>query len=75
MYIVRNLFVEFESYRDKLISALEKYPTKIAPSGIAALKKMRGIDSNKVDSLLSVWEKSGIISKQTLASVQGKGAV
>ena len=75
LYIVRNLFVEFESYRDKLISTLEKYSTKIAPSSIAALKKMREVDSGKVDSLLSVWEKTGVISKQILASVQGKGAV
>lgn len=75
LYIVRNLFVEFETYRDKLISALEKYPTKIAPSSIAALKKMREVDSDKVDSLLSVWKKTGVINKQTIDSIQGKGAV
>jgi hypothetical protein len=73
MYVVRNLFVEFEPYRDKLISALEKYPTKIKPGSVAAINKMREIDTGKIDSLLSVWEKTAAIDKKTIMSIQGKG--
>lgn len=73
-YIVRNLFVEFEAYRDKLISALEKYPVKVTLGNIAAIKKMREVDNSKIDSLMSVWEKTGVIDKKTINSIQGKGA-
>lgn len=72
LFVVRNLFVSFEAYREKIVTALEKYPGKIAIGSFAALKAMRNADKRKIDDLLDVWQKAGIIDQKGIDSIKSK---
>lgn len=69
-YIVRNLFETFEAYREKMVTALEKYPNKISLGSFAALKEMRKADPSKMDDLLDIWHKAGLIDQKGIDSVK-----
>jgi hypothetical protein len=72
-YIIRSLFVSFESFRDKICNSLESYPKKIVVGNIPAIKEMRSKDQKKIDNLLTIWEKSGIIDKESIKTIKEKG--
>lgn len=72
-YIIRSLFVSFESFRDKICNSLELYPKKIVVGNIPAIKEMQSKDQKKIDNLLTIWEKSGIIDKESINTIKEKG--
>lgn len=71
-FVIRNLFVSFEAYRGKMFTALEKYPTKITVGSFGALKEMRNVEERKLDELLEVWAKTGIIDQKSIDSIKSK---
>jgi hypothetical protein len=52
---------------------LESYPKKIVVGNIPAIKEMRSKDQKKIDNLLTIWEKSGIIDKESIKTIKEKG--
>ena len=72
-YVIRSLFVSFESFRDKIYNSLEVYPKRIVVGNIPAIKEMRTKDQKKIDDLLAIWERSGIIDKESIETIKEKG--
>lgn len=71
-FVIRNLFVSFEAYRGKIYSALEKCPVKITVGSFGALKEMRRVEERKIDELLEIWKKTGIIDQKSIDSIKLK---
>lgn len=72
LYIIREIFVSFEAYREKLCEALERVNEKIQVGGISSLKAMRNVDETKIDNLLDVWLRTNTIDQKTVDIIKGR---
>lgn len=70
LFKIRSLFVGFSFYRDKIISSLEKTMMKVKLGDVAAIKTMRSSEQEKMDALLEVWLKRGIIDEKEVATIK-----
>ena len=71
LYIIRELFIAFEAYRDRICESMEKMNVKIAVGSIPALKDMRKADKDKIDSLLKIWLRTKTIDQQIVDQIKG----
>lgn len=72
LYIIRDMYVHIEAYRKQIVTSLRKYSKKIGMGNIPVLTKMREIDANTIDDLLTAWESSNVITQKFVDKVQGK---
>lgn len=72
LYLTSIIFTEFEVYRDQIISALQTCDVKITMKSIPAIKAMRNIDQIKVDNLLKIWNKKGMVADKILSVIYGE---
>lgn len=70
LYIIREIFIAFDAYRDKICESMEKMNTKIAVGSITALKDMRKADKDKIDNLLKIWLRTNTIDPQIVDHIK-----
>ena len=73
IFIIRDLFINFEAYRNRFFDALSKSQRKVTVGDIPAFKEMRKKDIEKMDSLLDKWEASGVLDEKTKNRIQKEG--
>jgi len=73
IFIIRDLFINFEAYRNRFFDALSKSQRKVTVGDIPAFKEMRKKDIEKMDSLLNKWEASGVLDEKTKNRIQKEG--
>ena len=71
--ITRGLFVDHESYRDKIIAALGKSNTKMNVPAVPILVEMRKADEKRIDGLLDTLKAKKLITENNFNTIKGKG--
>ena len=72
LYIIRDMYVHIEAYRKQIITSLRKYSKKIGMGSIPILTRMREIDTDSVDDLLSAWRSLDVVTQKFVDKAQGK---
>lgn len=72
-YVYRELFINFDAYRNKIIDALPASSKKVGISDIPSLKMMFKIDPNGLDEMLNKMVEKGTLSEDKLKEIKKVG--
>lgn len=69
-FVIRDLYVEFESYREKIAGAIAKSDVRIKASDMAALRTMYQKDSEKLSPALDEMITKGTLTQKILDDIK-----
>lgn len=69
-FVIREFYVNFESYREKIASAIAKSSVNIKASDMAALRTMYQTDSDNLEHALDEMLTKGTLKQVTLADIK-----
>lgn len=73
-FVIRDFYIHFESYRDKIANALAKSNNVIGPSEMAALRTMYQTDSKNLEKAFVEMKSKGTMNQKVLSDIKKKEA-
>jgi P-loop ATPase len=73
-FVIRDFYIHFESYRDKIANALAKSNNVIGPSEMAALRTMYQTDSKNLETAFVEMKSKGTMNQKVLSDIKKKEA-
>ena len=71
-FVIRELFLNFDTYRGKIADAIGKIAVKIKPADMAALRTMYNTDSNCLNEVLDSMLKRGTLTVEQIKDIKEK---
>ncbi|MGI6095409.1 MAG: KAP family P-loop NTPase fold protein [Lachnospiraceae bacterium] len=73
-FVIRDFYINFESYRDKIANALAKSNIVIGPPEMAALRTMYQTDSKNLENAFDEMLSKGTMKPKVLSDIKKKEA-
>lgn len=73
-FVIRDFYINFESYRDKIANALAKSNIAIGPAEMAALRTMYQTDSKNLENAFDEMLSKGTMKPKVLSDIKKKEA-
>ena len=69
-FIIRDLFLNFDMYKEKIVEAIGKSTVTIKPGGIAALRTMYNSDAGSMNTVLEIMVKKGTLTDEQITEIK-----
>ena len=69
-FIIRDLFLNFDTYKGKIVEAIGKSTVAIRAGDMAALRTMYNSDTGSINTVLEIMVKKGTLTDEQIAEIK-----
>ena len=69
-FVVRDLFLNFDAYKGKIVDAIEKSTVPIKAGDMAALRTMYNSDTGNMNTVLETMVKRGTLTDEQITEIK-----
>lgn len=69
-FIIRDLFLNFDTYKGKIVEAIDKSTVTIKAGDMAALRTMYNSDTGSMNTVLEIMLKKGTLTDEQIAEIK-----